>query len=60
MPPNKESYDIVFVVINRFNKQAVSLSCYKIITTEDIIRFYINIIFRYKNPLEFIISDRGP
>jgi transposase InsO family protein len=60
MPPSKEGYDMVFVVIDRFSKQAVSLPCHKAITAEDIARFYIDVIFRYKDPSESIISDRGP
>jgi hypothetical protein len=60
IPPSKEGYDMVFVVINYFNKQAVFFSCYKTVIAEDMVRFYINIIFRYKDPSESIISDRGP
>ena len=60
MPPNKKGYDIIFVIIDYFSKQAVFLPYYKTVTAEDIIRFYINIIFRYKGPPDFIISDRGP
>jgi transposase InsO family protein len=60
MPPSKEGYDIIFVVIDRFNKQAVSLPCHKTITAEDIARLYIDAIFRYKDSSESIVSDRGP
>jgi transposase InsO family protein len=59
MPPSKEGYNMVFVVINRLSKQAVSFPYYKTVTAEDIVRFYINIIFRYKDPPDSIISDRG-
>jgi hypothetical protein len=59
MPVDKKGYDIIFVVIDRLNKQAISLPCYKIITSEDITRFYISAIYRYKGPPESIILDRG-
>ena len=60
IPPSKEGYNIIFVVIDYFNKQAVFLFCYKIVTAEDIARLYIDAIFRYKGSSESIISDRGP
>jgi hypothetical protein len=60
MPTSKKGYNMVFVVINYFSKQAVSLLCYKTVTAEDMARLYINIIYRYKGPPDFIVSDRGP
>jgi hypothetical protein len=60
MPVDKKGYDIVFVVINRLSKQAISLSYYKIIISENMARFYISAIYRYKGPPESIILDRGP
>jgi transposase InsO family protein len=60
MPPSKKGYDMIFVVIDRFNKQAVSLPCHKTVTAEDMARLYIDAIFRHKGPPESIVSDRGP
>jgi transposase InsO family protein len=60
MPVDKEGYDIIFVIINRLNKQAISLFYYKIVTSEDINRLYISVIYRYKGPPKSIVSDRGP
>jgi transposase InsO family protein len=60
MPTSKEGYDIIFVVIDRFSKQAVFLSCYKTVTAEDMARLYINAIYRHKGPPDSIVSDRGP
>ena len=60
MPTSKEGYDMVFVVIDRFSKQAVSLPCYKTVTAEDIARLYIDAIYRHKGPPDSIVSDRGP
>ena len=56
---DKEGYNMVFVVINRLSKQAISLFYYKIITSEDIARFYISAIYRYKDPSKFIVLNRG-
>jgi hypothetical protein len=36
MPVSKEDYNIVFIIINRFNKQAISQPYYKTVITEDI------------------------
>jgi hypothetical protein len=60
MPVDKKGYDIVFVIINRFSKQAISLPCYKIVTFEDMARLYISTIYRYKSPLKSIVLNRGP
>jgi transposase InsO family protein len=60
MPVDKEGYDMVFVVIDRLSKQAISLPYYKIVTSEDMARLYISAIYRYKGPPESIVSDRGP
>ena len=60
MPINKEGYDMVFVVVDCFSKQAVSLPYYKTVTAEDMARLYIDAIYRYKGPPDSIVSDRGP
>jgi hypothetical protein len=60
MPTSKKDYNIVFVVIDYFNKQAVFLPCYKTVTAEDIARLYIDVIYRYKGPPDSIVFDRGP
>jgi transposase InsO family protein len=60
IPVDKEDYNIVFVIINRLSKQAISLSYYKIVTSEDIARFYISAIYRYKNPFKSIVLDNSP
>ena len=60
MPPSKEGYDMIFVVVDRLSKQAVSLPCHKTVTAEDMARLYIDAIFRHKGPPESIVSDRGP
>jgi transposase InsO family protein len=60
MSVDKKGYDMVFVIINRLSKQAISLSYYKIVTSEDMARLYISAIYRHKGPPESIVSDRGP
>jgi transposase InsO family protein len=59
MPPSKKDYNIVFIIINYFSKQAVFFPYYKTVTAKDIARFYINAIFRYKDSSDSIISDRS-
>jgi transposase InsO family protein len=60
MPISKEGYDMVFIIIDYFSKQAVFLPYYKTVTAEDMARLYIDAIYRYKGPPDSIVSDRGP
>ncbi len=59
MPKDKHSYDIIFVIINRLSKQAISMPCYKTVIAEDIARLFISHVYRYYGPLQTIVLDRG-
>jgi len=59
-PKDKHGYDMAFVVVDRLNKQAVSLPCFKTITVKDIARIYIDNIYRIYSAPKLIISNRGP
>ena len=58
MPVNKEGYNMVFIIIDRFSKQAISQPYYKTVTTEDIAWLYIRGIYYYQEPPESIIFNR--
>ena len=60
MPEDKAGYDMIFVVIDRLSKQAISIPCHKTITAEQMATLYIDRIYRYFGPPETIVSDRGP
>ena len=42
---DKYGYDMAFIVVDRLNKQAISLPYFKTITAKDIARIYINNIY---------------
>ena len=58
-PYNKNSYNIILVVINQLNKQAFSLPYFKTTTIKDIAELYIQYIYYIKGVLDTIILDRG-
>jgi hypothetical protein len=60
MPKDKHGYDVIFVVIDRLSKQAISMLCYKTATAEYIVRLFISYVYRYYGPPQTIVSDRGP
>jgi hypothetical protein len=60
MPKDKFGYDIVFVVIDRLSKQAISIPCHQTITAEEMAQLYITYVYRYYGAPESIVSDRGP
>ena len=60
MPRDKHGYDMVFVVVDRLSKQAISMPCYKTVTAADMATLFISHIYRYYGPPESIVSDRGP
>jgi hypothetical protein len=59
-PAAKDGLDNLFVVVDRFCKQAVSIPCSKSANARDMARMYIERIYcRYGAP-QTIVSDRGP
>ena len=60
MPKDKHGFDMVFVVIDRLSKQAISEPCYKTVTAKEMAQIYIQTIYRYYRPLQTIVSDRSP
>jgi hypothetical protein len=40
-PKDKQNYDLLWVVINRLSKQAVSIPCFKTATAYDMAKMYI-------------------
>ena len=44
---SKEGYNIIFIIINRLNKQVIFQSYYKTVTAEDIAWLYIRNIYYY-------------
>jgi hypothetical protein len=59
-PPDKDSYNIIFVVVNRLSKRSYSIPCYKTTTAKDMAWLFIMYIWRTHGPPDTIVSDRGP
>ena len=56
---DRHGYDNVFVVIDRFSKQAISIPCTKKIDARETAKLYIYHIFRYFGSPLSITSDQG-
>ena len=59
-PYDKNSYNIILVVVDRLSKQAFSLPYFKTTTTKDIAELYIQYIYYTKGVPDTIVLDRGP
>ena len=57
---DKHGYDNILIIINRLLKKSISISCYKIITAEEIALLFIYYIWRYFGSPDSIVSDREP
>jgi len=51
---------MAFIVVNRLNKQAVSLPYFKTITAKNMARIYVDNIYRIHGAPKLIISNRRP
>jgi hypothetical protein len=58
-PYNKNSYNIILIVINQLSKQAFSLPYFKTTTAKDMAELYIQYIYYIKGVLNTIILDYG-
>jgi hypothetical protein len=45
-PKDKHGYDMIYVVIDKLNKQSICTLCYKNVTARDIAGMYIIYIYR--------------
>jgi hypothetical protein len=50
---------MLFVVIDRLNKQSYLIPCHKTINTRGIAELFLKYIWCYKGYLNLIVSDRG-
>ena len=47
----------MFIVVDRLLKQAISISYYKTVIVEDIVKLYIRYVYRYYSTAKSIILD---
>lgn len=59
-PVDKHGYDCLFVVMDRFSKQSVSIPCYKTVTARDMAELFLKYIWCREGFPDSIVSDRGP
>jgi hypothetical protein len=60
LPVDRNGYDMVIILVNRFGKRPFLIPCHKNIDTKEAARLYIHYIYRIYGPLDTIVSDRGP
>ena len=60
VPTDRNGYDTVMILVDRFGKRPISLPCKKNIDAKGAARLYIEYPFRIYGPPDTIVSDRGP
>ncbi len=60
MPPDRDGYDTVMVIVDRLGKRAFSIPCKKTITAKETAECFIDRVYRIYGPPDTIVSDRGP
>ncbi len=60
LPKDRNGYDTVWILVDRFGKRAFSIPCKKTITAKEAAQLYIQYVYRIYGPPDTIVSDRGP
>ena len=60
LPIDRDGYNIVIILVNRFSKRLFLIPYYKNINTKEAARLYIHYIYRIYRPLDTIILDHRP
>jgi hypothetical protein len=60
LPPDRDGYDMVMILVDRFGKRPFSIPCHKNIDAKEAARLYIHYVYRIYGPPDTIVSDRGP
>ena len=60
MPLDRDGYNTVLVVVDRFGKRAISIPCKKTITAVETAELFIDRVYRIYGPPDTIVSDCGP
>jgi len=59
LPTDRDRYDIVMILVNRFGKRPFLIPYYKDIDAKEVARLYIHYIYWIYGPLDTIISNCG-
>ena len=60
VPPLKTDYDCIWVIIDHFSKESVSIPCFRTIIVKDITHIYIQYVYCCGHSPQSIISNHGP
>jgi hypothetical protein len=60
LPADRNRYDTVLILVDRFGKRTISIPCKKAIDAKETARLYIQYVYRTYGPPQTIVSDRGP
>jgi len=60
LPTDRDGYNIVIILVNRFSKRLFLIPYYKNINTKEAARLYIHYVYRIYGPLDTIISNYSP
>jgi hypothetical protein len=60
LPTDRDGYDMVMILVDRFGKRPFSIPCHKNIDAKEAARLYIHYVYRIYGPPDTIVSDRGP
>ena len=59
-PVDKEGYDTVFVIVDRFSKTPISVPCHKNIDARGLAKLWVKHAYSRTGLPDSIVSDRGP
>ena len=60
LPKDRNGYDIVIILVNRFGKRPLLISYYKDIDAKEVARLYIHYVYRIYGLLDTIVSNHRP
>ena len=60
LPIDRDGYNIVIILVNRFSKRLFLIPYYKNINAKEAAQLYIYYVYRIYGLLDTIILDRGP
>jgi len=60
LPIDRDGYNMVIILVNRFGKRPFLIPCYKDIDTKEVAQLYIYYAYRIYRLLDTIVSDYRP
>src|SRR5277367_5741646 len=60
LPKDRNGYDIVMILVDRFRKRSFTIPYHKTIDAKEVARLYIHYIYCIFGPPDTVVSNRGP